>query len=158
MGETTTQSLHPEPVDGATSVPELLHHLGTHMHAIGSRFAASEQLHPTDVQALSILAMHGGQLTTGSLARELELSTGATTRLVDRLEKVGHVARHADAADRRRRLVAITPDAAATAGAFFGRLGSLVDEVLDAHPVQEQQVIRRFLIELVRAMELRSPS
>ena len=138
---------------GSPDVPELLHHLGTHMHAIGSRFAATEDLHQTDVQALSILAMHGGRLTSGELARQLELSTGATTRLVDRLERVGHVAREPDDRDRRRRYISITPSAVATAGAFFGQIGSLVTEVLAEYRPEERELIRRFLNELIAAMD-----
>ena len=139
------------------AIGELLHALGTHMHAVGARFAAAEQLHQTDVQALSILAMHYGELSSGELARALELSSGATTRLVDRLEAVGHVARHADVADRRRRNVAITPSAMATAGAFFGQLADLVDTVLEAYPPDQRSVIRRFLADLVTAMEETPP-
>jgi DNA-binding MarR family transcriptional regulator len=127
----------------------LLHELGHHLHAVGIRFAAREALHPTDVQALSVLALAGGQLTAGELARSLELSTGATTRLVDRLEQVGHVTRHADADDRRRRHVAISPAAMATAGSFFGRLATVLDTVVADYDAQEQATIRRFLTEVI---------
>jgi DNA-binding MarR family transcriptional regulator len=135
----------------ATDLPlvVLLHELGHHLHAVGIRFAAREALHPTDVQALSVLALAGGQLTAGELARSLELSTGATTRLVDRLEQVGHVTRHADAVDRRRRHVAISPTAMATAGSFFGQLAAVLDTVVADYDEHEQATIRRFLTEVI---------
>jgi hypothetical protein len=82
----------------AREIVELLQQLGSHMHAVGTRFAARESLHGTDVQALSALAMAGGHLGAGELARSLELTSGATTRLIDRLERVGHVARTTDPA------------------------------------------------------------
>jgi DNA-binding MarR family transcriptional regulator len=139
--------------DPAVEIVELLHALGTQMHAVGTRFAAAEQLHHTDVQALSILALAGGRLTAGELARALDLSSGATTRLVDRLERVGHVARHPDEQDRRRRHVAITPGALATAGAFFGQLSATMEGVLTPYGPADRRVIRDFLRDVVAAMQ-----
>ncbi len=147
----TTASPSDEPLD--TAIVELLHLLGTQMHALGSRFAAAQDLHVTDVQALSALAMAGGRLTAGELAAALELSTGATTRLVDRLERVGHVARHADDQDRRRRHVAITPDAASTAGAFFGSVARTVEDVLGGFDRSERETLRRFLVSMTSSLD-----
>lgn len=145
----------PRPDEHASSRPivELLQQLGAHMHAVGSRFAARESLHATDVQALSTLAMAGGHLGAGELARSLELSSGATTRLIDRLERVGHVARSTDPDDRRRRVVAITTSAQTTAGEFFGALAQTIEEVLAPYSPQEREVLRRFLSEVVAAMD-----
>lgn len=134
-------------------IVHLLHRLGTQMHGIGNRFAANEDLHHTDVQALSVLAMAGGQLTAGELALAIELSSGATTRLVDRLERVGHVARHADPVDRRRRHVVITPSAARTAAAFFGGLSDTVQDVLEDYDPEERATIRAFLADLAVALD-----
>ncbi len=134
-------------------IVELLQQLGAHMHAVGSRFAARESLHATDVQALSALAMAGGHLGAGELSRALELSSGATTRLIDRLERVGHVARSTDPDDRRRRVVAITTSAQTTAGEYFGSLAATIERVLEPYDPAEREVLRRFLHEVVTAME-----
>lgn len=151
-----------EASDGAIGVPEaqlamLLHELGHHMHAMGTRFATSERLHPTDAQALSVLAIAGGQLTAGELARSLELSSGATTRLVDRLERVGHVRRYADDEDRRRRHIAISDQAAATAGAFFGRVAATIEQVAQGYDSEEQATIARFLRDVIAAVGAHEP-
>ncbi|WP_052847731.1 MarR family winged helix-turn-helix transcriptional regulator [Streptomyces avicenniae] len=61
----------------------------------------------TDYQAWNVLALDG-PLTSGELARRLGLTTGATTRLVDRLEATGAARRVPDPADRRRVLVEST--------------------------------------------------
>lgn len=131
----------------------LLMRFATQMHAVSNRFAVRQALHPTDVTAMAILAAAGRPLTAGELATQLELSTGATTRLLDRLQRAGHVARATDPGDKRRRLVSITPSAGATAGAYFGELGTRVDEVLGRFDADEQAVIGRFLDQLVTAME-----
>lgn len=59
---------------------------------------------PTDFYALGTLSFHG-RMTSGELAAKTGLTTGATTRLIDRLEERGRVRRVPDPADRRRVLV-----------------------------------------------------
>jgi DNA-binding MarR family transcriptional regulator len=131
----------------------LLMRFSTQMHAASSRFASREELHPTDVTAMAVLAAAGGELTAGDLSRELELSSGATTRLVDRMERLGHLARVTDPDDRRRRRVSVTPSASATAGAYFGQLGRRVEEVLATFDDDERAVIERFLTALTDTMD-----
>lgn len=65
-------------------------------------------MHPTDWAALSVLNL-AGRLTSGELAERTGLTSGATTRLIDRLERAGHVRRTADPGDRRRVLVEPVP-------------------------------------------------
>jgi DNA-binding MarR family transcriptional regulator len=140
------------PPEGS-AVGWLLMRFSTQMHAASSRFAVRRELHPTDVTAMAVLAAAPRPLTAGELAAELELSSGATTRLVDRLERVGHLAREVDPEDARRRLVSVTPTARATAGAYFGQLGDRVDEVFATFDADEQAVITRFLDALVTEMD-----
>jgi DNA-binding MarR family transcriptional regulator len=77
-------------------------------------------LHPTDVQCLNLLSLEADPVTTGRVGELTGLSTGAATRLVDRLERAGYVTRERDPADRRRVLVIAVPEAMAG----FGRLWS----------------------------------
>ncbi|MFJ8623325.1 MarR family winged helix-turn-helix transcriptional regulator [Kitasatospora sp. NPDC093550] len=58
----------------------------------------------TDLYALNILRL-AGAMTPGELAARTGLTTGPTTRLIDRLERAGHVRRTPDASDRRKVLV-----------------------------------------------------
>ena len=58
----------------------------------------------TDYQASSILDLDGA-MTSGELAARLSLSSGATTRLIDRMVAGGYVRRVEDPADRRRVVV-----------------------------------------------------
>lgn len=143
----------PDADHPSREIVELLQQLGAHMHAVGTRFAARESLHATDVQALSALAMAGGHLGAGELARSLELTSGATTRLIDRLERVGHVARTTDPADRRRRVVTITTSAQTTAGAYFGSIATTIAAALEPYDEAERDVVRRFLTDVITAME-----
>ncbi|MFD7447489.1 MarR family winged helix-turn-helix transcriptional regulator [Kitasatospora sp. NPDC059827] len=80
-------------------------------------------MHPTDVQCLNLLTLEDGPVTTGRVAELTGLTSGSATRLVDRLEKAGLVARQRDEADRRRVLVAVLPDALARFGEVWRELG-----------------------------------
>ena len=71
--------------------------------------AVAEQvsLSPTELLAIDLIST-AGSMSAGELARELRLTTGAITGLVDRLEKAGFARRTPDANDRRRVLVQAT--------------------------------------------------
>ncbi|MFD1545221.1 MarR family winged helix-turn-helix transcriptional regulator [Nonomuraea guangzhouensis] len=72
------------------------------LNSLASAEAAG--LNATDYYALNLLDL-AGPLTSGELAAQTGLTTGATTRLIDRLEKGGNVRRVQDPADRRKVIV-----------------------------------------------------
>lgn len=90
----------PVPPDAERVFREYL----TAMVLHGQEVATAMGLHPTDAYALNLLAVVG-PMTTGELADRTGLSTGAATRLVDRLEAVDAVRRVRDPDDRRRVIV-----------------------------------------------------
>ena len=61
----------------------------------------------TETQAVSYLVVHGDR-GQHELARDLGLSSGASTALVDRLERQGIAERYPHPTDRRRTLVRLT--------------------------------------------------
>ena len=61
----------------------------------------------TETQAISYLTVHGDR-GQNELAADLGLSSGASTALVDRLERQGIAERYPHASDRRRTLVRLT--------------------------------------------------
>ncbi|HEY2542302.1 MAG TPA: MarR family transcriptional regulator [Gaiellaceae bacterium] len=82
---------------------------------------ASEYLgiNTTDGHAIDVID-RAGRITAGDLARELRLSTGAVTAIVDRLEKAGYARRVPDPDDRRRVLVEVTPKLSRAAAEIYG--------------------------------------
>jgi DNA-binding MarR family transcriptional regulator len=70
--------------------------------------AAYLGINPIDGRAIDVIDQHR-RITAGELARELRLSTGAVTALVDRLERAGYARRVPDPEDRRRVLIEVTP-------------------------------------------------
>jgi DNA-binding MarR family transcriptional regulator len=73
----------------------------------------------TDGRAIDLIDQ-AGRITAGDLARELRLSTGAVTAIVDRLERAGYARRVADPDDRRRVLIEITPSAQRMGAEIYG--------------------------------------
>src|SRR5688500_3670569 len=68
-------------------------------------------LNSTDLECLDLLYL-AGATTAGTLAKRTGLTTGATTAVIDRLERAGFVRRRRDADDRRKVLVEVIPSSA----------------------------------------------
>ncbi|AJT63054.3 MarR family winged helix-turn-helix transcriptional regulator [Streptomyces chattanoogensis] len=86
-----------------------------YLDAVGLQGLASAEaagLHTSEWYALSLIAQEGS-LSSGELATRTGLTTGATTRLIDRIERAGYARRTADPKDRRRVIVEPIPDALA---------------------------------------------
>src|SRR5947207_3480534 len=66
-------------------------------------------LHVSDLRCLNVL-MEAGSAPAGEIGERTGLTTGAVTRMVDRLERAGYVRRQPDPADRRRGIVSPVAD------------------------------------------------
>src|SRR6476661_1776117 len=72
---------------------------------VAIRFGLSE----SDIETLEAL-IDMGATTAGRLAELTGLTSGAVTRVIDRLEQAGFVRRVPDPADRRRVIVELIPE------------------------------------------------
>jgi DNA-binding MarR family transcriptional regulator len=70
----------------------------------GQASAKACGLGATDLYALNLLEL-AGPMTPGELAARTGLTSGPTTRLIDRLERAGYVRRRPAANDRRKVIV-----------------------------------------------------
>jgi len=73
----------------------------------------------TDARALDVIDQKG-RITAGELSRELRMSTGAVTTIVDRLERAGYARRLPDPEDRRRVLIEVMPIVRENAAKIYG--------------------------------------
>ncbi len=123
---------------------------------IAHAFANRHGLHPTDMAAL-IAVMDaeaaGAPLTTGALAARLRLSSAATTAVVDRLERAGHIRRSREDTDRRRVHLRYAEQGMTLARDFFSPLGVLTDSVMAQFDDGELGTVRRFLEAIGATME-----
>jgi DNA-binding MarR family transcriptional regulator len=110
------------------------------------RAALARRLGLTDSEVLAVQHLaRAGELTPGQLGKLLQLSSGGTTALIQRLERAGHVSRRANPRDERSAIVRLTPAIAARAAdawaPFVAELDALASELTDT----ERDVVRRFL-------------
>lgn len=75
-------------------------------------------MHQTDIETMDLLNTLG-PMTAGELSERTGLTSGATTRLIDRLERVGYVRRCADETDRRCVIIEPVPENLEKLGALF---------------------------------------
>ena len=98
---------------------------------------------PTELECLGTLAL-GGPLSAGDLAKRTGLTSGAVTRLIDRLEARGIARRRADPQDRRRVLVEITAMATRAAEPFYGPIERESSALLEGYTEKELELILDF--------------
>jgi len=109
-------------------------------HTVALRFGLSE----SDIEALEVL-IDSGAATAGRLSDLTGLTTGAITRVIDRLEQAGYVRRIPDPSDRRRVIVEIVPDRIAAVAATMARVGDQSASEIDHYSEAELAVINDFL-------------
>jgi DNA-binding MarR family transcriptional regulator len=92
-----------------------------------------------------------GPLTPRQLQERLGLTSGAITALIDRLERVGWVARAPPPTDRRSVLVALSRAAHETADARLGAYHRAVRRATARLSPSERAAVAGFLDEVTRA-------
>ncbi|MEV0336502.1 MarR family transcriptional regulator [Nocardia sp. NPDC050717] len=107
--------------------------------------AARLALNRTDLRCLDVVLGAGPQ-SAGQLSAALKLSPAATTTVIDRLERVGLVARTRDPGNRRRVLVEATDEARAAEAEIFTPVGQAGAEALARYGPAELAVINDFLV------------
>lgn len=86
-----------------------------------------------------------GAMTAGELAKASGLTTGAVTRLLDRIERMGYAQRVRDTADRRRVLVELTPLARERAAELYGPIAQAGQTGLERYSANQLTLLRDFL-------------
>jgi DNA-binding MarR family transcriptional regulator len=65
------------------------------------------------LNALAVIEGNGGPIAAGEVGARMHITSGSMTSVLDTLERNGYIQRLADATDRRRVLVEVTPAAQA---------------------------------------------
>ncbi len=129
---------------------ELLRELYRQAATVAGGVAAGSGLHATDVNALRALdAAADAALTVSALGRRLQLTSGATTALVDRLERHGLVERRRDQADRRLVRVHLTAEARKLGAELLAPVARRIEGAVGGLAPDELAVVERFLTAVV---------
>lgn len=115
------------------------------------------KLNKTDMRALHYLIACGNRdtlATPGDIAAHLGITTASTTKLLDRLERGGHITREPHLTDRRALVVRITPETRQSAMDTVGRLQSKRFSVAARRTSEEREAIIAFLDETARELSV----
>ena len=136
----------------ADNITEAAWRLDVALSNLNAAFSRGMGISVPELLALENLDADGG-LGPSELARRLQLSTGAVTALVDRLEASGHAARAAHPSDRRRVVVTRTTkasdDLATEAAPLADRVRRLSESLSDG----ERQAVGTFLDTFIGIVE-----
>ena len=110
----------------------------------GQTVAIRLGLSESDIEALSML-IDSGTATAGWLAERMGLTTGAVTRVVDRLEQAGYVRRVSDPSDRRRVIVEVVPEKMVDVEALLDRVGRASSSEIAHYSDEQLALIGDFL-------------
>lgn len=98
-------------------------------------------------------ALEKGPRSPSDLARELGLTRGATTSLLDRLERLRFIERLRVEGDRRMQQVRLLPAAYEQAGAVYGRLGESMARRLGGKSARSRAAVRRAVLQVAEAFD-----
>jgi DNA-binding MarR family transcriptional regulator len=112
------------------------------IHLTQFRNAVSEWagLNITDSECLRLLFLKG-LATPSELARHTGLTSGATTAMLDRLEKAGWIERRPNPDDRRGTLIVPAKGTSETAASWFEAARKAQDELISSYSDRELEII-----------------
>lgn len=113
------------------------------------------KLGETDMRALHFLMVsenRGVLVTPGALAAQIGISAASTTKLLDRLERGGHVVRHPHPSDRRALTLTVTPETRRAATMSVGRQQARRFYAAARLTSAEREAVARFLDDMAHEL------
>lgn len=154
-------------IDRSQIDADAMRQIGGIMAALGGLREAEERLSEaslaymklgrTDMRALHFLIVtsNSGQVVTpGALATHLKISTASTTKLLDRLERGGHITRAIHPRDRRAFAIEITRETHEAAMKTVGQQQSKRFHAAARLTGPEREVVTRFLTDMANELDI----
>ena len=123
---------------------ETMRKVGAQTVLISDLVATRVGLNSTDLECLDLLYL-AGATTAGTLARHTGLTSGATTAVIDRLERAGFVRRRRDASDRRCVLVEVVPASAERIQPLYSLLAARLGQLNKQYDDRELETVVDYL-------------
>ncbi|THA87112.1 MarR family transcriptional regulator [Streptomyces sp. A0592] len=135
----------------------LLRAMNADFNRIAQEFAHAQGLHLTDVQALIAVLdadrdEDAGPMTPGRLGTRMNLTSGAVSACVDRLERAGHIRRVRAVDDRRVVHLHYTQAGREAAREYFQPLARSTDAARACFSADELHIVVRFMAEMNRRL------
>jgi DNA-binding MarR family transcriptional regulator len=100
-----------------------------------------------------LMQLHAGPQTHGALCRQLDVSTGAMTNRLDKLERAGLVSRSQDPNDRRGVTLTLTDSGAERLDAYIDRGAHRERQLLGGLSAGDKRQLHELLTKLVDSLE-----
>lgn len=113
---------------------------GVHLTLFRNAVSGWAGLNVTDMECLRLLFLKG-IATPSELAKHTGLTSGATTAMLDRLEKAGLIVRRPNPDDRRGSLIAPAESTAQKAASWFESARKAQDELISSYSTEELEII-----------------
>ena len=123
-------------------------------HAVAARAEAHARDHELTIAEFGVLEalFHAGPTLLGELQKQLLVSSGGVTWLVDRLEHRGLVERAACPEDRRARYAQLTDSGRRFIGRIFPEHGDVIRQAFTELTITEQRELTALLRKLGRGV------
>jgi DNA-binding MarR family transcriptional regulator len=113
---------------------------GVHLTQFRNAMDEWAGLNTTDMESLRLLFLKG-IATPSELARHTGLTSGATTAMLDRLEKAGLIERRPNPNDRRGTLIAPTESSSEKVASWFESAREAQDKLISSYSESELEII-----------------
>jgi DNA-binding MarR family transcriptional regulator len=105
--------------------------------------AAKLGLGITDLKTVSTL-LQEGPMTAGQLAKRLNLTTGAVSNVIDRLEQGKFANRTPDTKDGRKVIVTVNQEKLSSTNNVYRSMGEAFEKLLETYSMEELEFLVRF--------------
>ena len=107
----------------------------------------------TEEEFKVLMQLHAGSQTHGALCRQLDVSTGAMTNRLDKLERAGLVSRSQDPNDRRGVMLTLTPPGDERLDAYIDRGAHRERQLLEGLSASDKRQLNELLTKLVDSLD-----
>jgi len=118
-------------------------------NAVGNKLGVNV----TDMECLGLLFFKG-IASPSELSKYTGLTSGATTAMLDRLEKANLIIRKPNPNDRRSVLIEVDKSSVQTVGPMFAGVRKAQDELMSHYTIEELSIIKDFLERYTEVWEL----
>jgi DNA-binding MarR family transcriptional regulator len=113
---------------------------GVHLTLFRNAMSEWAGLNVTDMECLRLLFLKG-VATPSELARQTGLTSGATTAMLDRLERAGLIERRPNPDDRRGTLITPAKSATEKVASWFESARNAQDKLISSYTESELEII-----------------
>lgn len=145
---------HPVARPSATSDESVDQVIALWGELIGKAILYNEQVARTiginaiDLQTFGVLTRHDGPASPTAVAKQTGLPASTTTRVLDRLEEAGFIARRAVPGDRRKIAIEAVPAKAAEVASYYSEKVAQIRELNAKRTDSEVAAVISYLREL----------